>query len=439
MASPLSDLDELVLKCRDKKAKDYIKESVSCYKAGAFRSAIVSTWIAISFDIIDKLKELSLAGDKEAENQIEAFEKARRIGDIANSLKFERDILAVCRDKLELISPVEFIDLDRLQEDRNRCAHPSMTADGEVFNPSAELARMHIRSAVEHLLQYPPAQGKYALDSLTAEVDSEYFPTDIKKAIIAFENSPLKKARESLVRNFTVVLLKRLINDAKGYKEISKLSTALNAIESIHRETYGETLKQKLSSIVRTVESENLGKVIPLISGVKGSWSYFDQDVRQKFESYVENLPKESLEDIDVIFSINDLVTAAEKRVRRATRAELDEPIFWDLPPQVSDRIIELYAKSKSFDQANSFASTVTRYAGDYTREQIRKIIEACGENDQVENSFEVGTVINALRKNRLVTDEDIDEWLDEVGLNKFVKVKDEDPEDDDQQGAAHE
>lgn len=236
MASPLSDLDELVLKCRDQKAKSYIKEAVDCYKAGAFRSAIVSTWIAVSFDILDKLKELSLAGDKEAEKQIDVFEKARRIGDIANSLKFERDILTVCRDKLELISQVEFIDLERLQEDRNRCAHPSMTADGEVFNPSAELARMHVRSAVEHLLQYPPAQGKYALDSLSSEVESEYFPTDIKKAVVAFESSPLNKARDSLVRNFTVVLLKKLINDSKDYKEIYRLSTALNAVGVIHRD-----------------------------------------------------------------------------------------------------------------------------------------------------------------------------------------------------------
>ncbi|ENV52100.1 hypothetical protein F953_00465, partial [Acinetobacter junii CIP 107470 = MTCC 11364] len=109
-----------------------------------------------------------------------------------------------------MISHVEFIDLNRLQEDRNRCAHPSMASDGEVFNPSAELARMHIRSAVEHLLQYPPAQGKYALDSLTSEVESEYFPTDVKKAVVAFESSPLNKARDSLIRNFTIVLLKKL-------------------------------------------------------------------------------------------------------------------------------------------------------------------------------------------------------------------------------------
>ncbi|WP_277811965.1 hypothetical protein [Chromohalobacter canadensis] len=426
MTSPLSDLDELVLKCRDQKAKNYIREAVACYKSGAFRSAIVSTWIAVSFDILDKLKELSLAGDKEAEKQVEAFDKARRIGDITNSLKFERDILTVCRDKLELISPVEFIDLDRLQEDRNRCAHPSMTADGEVFNPSAELARMHIRSAVEHLLQYPPAQGKYALDSLSSEVESEYFPTDIKKAIVAFESSPLKKARDSLVRNFTVVLLKKLINDSKDYKEIYRLTTALNAVGVIHRDTYRNTLSEKLSYIIRALEAEKLDRITPLISNVEDSWHHLQADVRQKFQSYVENLPKDKLEDIDIFLSIADLQKFAEKRLRKATRAELDEPLFFIVPSQVSDRIIELYSESRSFEKANDFASTVIRYAGDYSKEQIQKIIIACGENDQIEYSFEIGSVINALRKNKNVTDEKIDEWLQEADLNKFTKVEDD-------------
>ncbi|HEX5276063.1 MAG TPA: hypothetical protein VFW42_00170 [Fluviicoccus sp.] len=426
MASPLSDLDELVLKCRDQKAKDYIKEAVACYKAGAFRSSIVSTWVAVSFDIIDKLKELSLAGDKEAEKQIDDFDKARRIGDIAYSLRFEREILAVCRDKLELISPVEFIDLERLQEDRNRCAHPSMTADGEVFNPSAELARMHIRSAVEHLLQYPPAQGKYALDSLISEVDSEYFPTDVKKAVIAFENSPLKKARDSLIRNFTIILLKKLINDAKDYKEINRVATALNAIELIHHQHYGNTLKEKLSSIVRNIDAEKLNRVTPLISRVKDSWLYFDADVRQKFESYVESLPKDKFDDIDIFLSIDGLKKAAEKRVRLATRAELEDSIFFGAPEQVCNRIIELYSQSKNFEQANSFASTVTRYSSDYSREQIQRIIIACGENEQIEYSFEIGAVINALRKNKNVSIDEMDEWLLSSNLKKFVKVKEE-------------
>lgn len=422
MASPLSDLDELILKCRDQKAQSYIREAVTCYKAGAFRSAIVSTWIAVSFDIIEKLKELSLAGDKEAEKNLEQFERARINGDITNSLKFERDILSICKDKLELISPIEFIDLSRLQEDRNRCAHPSMTVDGEIFNPSAEMARMHIRSAVDYLLQYPPAQGKYALEYLISEVESEYFPTDIKKAAIAFEKSPLNKARDSLVRNFVVILLKKLINDAKDYREIYRISAALNAINTIHGERYKITLTEKLSSILRSLEAEKLDRTIPLLRHVEDSWHHLEQDVKQKLQAYVEKLPKDQLENIDVFLSIKELEKSAEKRINIANRAELDESLFFGIPPQVCERIIQLYFESRSFEQANSFAPVVIRYAVDYTREQAKKLVLACGKNDQIRHSYEVSSVINAIRKNEHVTDEELDDWLLEAGLHEFIK-----------------
>lgn len=428
MSSPLSDLDELVLKCRNQKAKDYIREAVACYKSGAFRSSIVSTWIAVSFDIIDKLKELSLSGDKEAEKQINDFDKARRIGDIANSLRFEREILAVCRDKLELISPVEFIDLERLQQDRNRCAHPSMSSDGEMFNPSAELARLHIRSAVDHLLQHPPAQGKYALDTLLTEINSEYFPTDLNKALIAFDSSPLKRARESLVRNLIIILLKKLINDVKDYKEAGRISTALNAIGNMHRECFSRTLTEKLSSIVRILDATKLGQVTPLLTGVQDSWSYFEPDIKQKLETYVENIPKDKFDDIDYFISIEGLKRSAEKRIHSATREELKESFFFIATEQLGNRIIEIFSDSSSFDQANGFAQTVIRYASDYNKDQIEKIIKAAGKNEQIKYSFEIGAVINALRKNKKVNDQEVDNWLHESNLERFSKSLEGEP-----------
>ncbi|PPD11553.1 hypothetical protein [Methylophilus sp.] len=428
MSSPLSDLDELVLKCRNQKAKDYIREAVACYKSGAFRSSIVSTWIAVSFDIIDKLKELSLSGDSEAEQQINDFDKARRIGDIVNSLKFEREILAVCRDKLELISPVEFIDLERLQQDRNRCAHPSMSSDGEMFNPPAELARLHIRSAVDHLLKHPPAQGKYALDTLLTEINSEYFPTDLNKALIAFDSSPLKRARESLVRNLIIILLKKLINDVKDYKEAGRISTALNAIGNMHRECFSRTLTEKLSSIVRILDATKLGQVTPLLTGVQDSWSYFEPDIKQKLETYVENIPKDKFDDIDYFISIEGLKRSAEKRIHSATREELKESFFIIATEQLGNRIIEIFSDSSSFDQANGFAQTVIRYASDYNKDQIEKIIKAAGKNEQIKYSFEIGAVINALRKNKKVNDQEVDNWLHESNLERFSKSLEGEP-----------
>lgn len=89
MASPLADLDELVLRCRDQRARAYMAEAVASYKAGACRAAIVATWVAVCYDFIDKLRELALSGDKEAEKHVEELEKTRKTGDIAKALKFE--------------------------------------------------------------------------------------------------------------------------------------------------------------------------------------------------------------------------------------------------------------------------------------------------------------------------------------------------------------
>jgi hypothetical protein len=150
------DLDELILLCRNDKAKSFIQEAVSCYKAGAYRQVIVATWIALVYDIIHKLQELELAGDANATRILEKYEKIRKAGDLRGSLDFERTILDVAMKDFELISDIEYIDLARLQEDRNRCAHPAMNANEEIYQPSPELARSHLRNAIEHLLQRPP-------------------------------------------------------------------------------------------------------------------------------------------------------------------------------------------------------------------------------------------------------------------------------------------
>jgi hypothetical protein len=107
----LADLDELVLLCRDDKARLYIVEAVACYRSAAYRSAIVATWIAVCYDIIDKLRELALSGDSAAQQHIDKLEQARASSDIEQSLRFERDILNLAQDQFALITPLEYMDL----------------------------------------------------------------------------------------------------------------------------------------------------------------------------------------------------------------------------------------------------------------------------------------------------------------------------------------
>lgn len=421
MSTPLIDLDELILRCRDDRAKAYVREAVASYRAGAFRSSIVAMWIAVCFDFIEKLQELALAGDKEADGLIGELEKIRSTGDVARALKFEKDLLISARDKFELISPLEYLDLSRLQEDRNRCAHPSLVAEGEAYDPSAELARLHIRSAVVSVLQHPPAQGKYALDRLLKEVESDYFPISFEDARDFFSTGPLRRPRESLVRNFVVILLKTLLLGTKDYKYKRRISAALKATSYLHTEPFNATLKEKLSPLIRQVEDSELYSTFSFFQQVPDVWQFLAADVRQKLKNYVMGMPSDDLDYIDGALSFAPLKEIAEKRVKKATRKELADSMFFDLPRQVGDRFVEIYLDSKSFDDANSWAKQMITHSSDFSADQVRRILKNAAGNSEVLGSFELGPLISALRKRKILPANEFEALLNNHDLESYA------------------
>lgn len=421
MASPLEDLDELTLRCRDDKARLYIGEAVASYRSGAFRSSIVACWIAVCFDVIEKLRELALAGDKEAERHVEDIDLTRRAGDVTRALKFERELLIIAKDKFELISPLEFIDLERLQADRNRCAHPSLTADDQAYAPSAELARLHLHSAVTHLLQHPPAQGKYALDRLLRDVESEYFPTNAKEARIAFASGPLKRPRESLVRNFVLVLAKALLNDKPDYKRRMRLEAAIAATAELHPGIFTATLRERLSALFRSVPDPSLVSTVKFLRDVKDTWQHLEADVIQRVQNYVRNLPPTDYEELEFLLEYPPLQVEARQRVQASTRQEIFDSLFFDMPVEVADRLITIYLASSSFDEANACAKQMMPSTGDFTADHVRRLLTSVSKQDQVRGSFQLGPLIAKLRSKGKLPQEEFERLLKENGLDEFA------------------
>lgn len=113
------------------------------------------------------------------------------------------------------------------------------------------------------------------------------------------------------------MLLKKLINDAEDTKEILRISAALNAIDIIHRQIYRSTLGLKLSNIVRPLGDQHIDRITLLISFFEDIWSYLDVDLQQKFQSYVEFLPEDQLENIGLFLSISDLQKPQKSDYRR--------------------------------------------------------------------------------------------------------------------------
>ena len=418
----LADLDELVLLCRDEKARLYIEEAVSCYRSGAYRSAIVATWIAVCYDIIDKLRELALAGDKEAEQQVAVIEKTRASNDFARALNFERHVLVLVRDKFELISHLEYIDLDRLQQDRNRCAHPSLISEDQGFNPPGELARLHIRSAVLHLLQHQPVQGKYALDRLLREVNSEYFPTDVGKAITSLSPGPLKRPRNSLVRNFVIVLLKNLLDLSLDRKIRRRMLAALGATKRLHHRIFEATLQDRLPALFRALPDRALILGVTLLTRFDDLWDIVPNDVQLKMERFVSDLPERHMDYIDLILNYPPLQQQAERRVRHASGRELENAFLFALPPIVVDRVVALYLEAESFADANECASHfIIGYASDFSAAQQRRILTGIENNNQVRLSNSLDGVITALRKTQILNTGEFESILETNGLQQYM------------------
>lgn len=285
------DLDELIVRCRDKSSKKFIQEAVSCYRAGAFRSCIVSTWNAVVFDFLHKLRELELLGDREAAKILEEFEDLRSSGKKFKELwQFESNIPDIAFTKFELISSVEKLDIERLFDDRSRCAHPSMTSLEEPFEATAELARYHLRNAVTNLLERPPVQGRAATTRIFQDIKSEYFPADPDLAIKYFQKSPLARARRLLIKDIVIGLTKSLLIEDYPEDERLRQFSALTAVSSMYPSETREILNNQLSDIIlNRVTDENWAKVIFYLGSIN-SWDSLDEPCRLKAESYINKI-----------------------------------------------------------------------------------------------------------------------------------------------------
>jgi len=409
--APLMDLEELCLRCRDPKARSYIEEAVNCYKSGAFRASIVSAYTAILFDLIDKFRDLSLSGDKEAKVQFEAFERASSSGDIAASMKFEKDILDIAHKKLQLISSNELLDLKRIKEDRNRCAHPTITVDGEIFYPSGALARNHIRVAIESLLEHKPSQGKAAIDGIIQLVESEYFPSQKVDYTETLKQSALGNARNSLVRNFLIICLKKLIASDLKSPKYSNYCNVLEFIADNQHEIYSETLKSKINIIIRGIGDENLSTILRFLVRAKIDTSYLDKDIIAKINTYIskESADKTYIEDA---LEIKVFADSAKRKIKTLSIDDIED-LWLFHSTEVFNRALKLYGNSKNFDEANRIGKAIHHGFWHFTTDKAIKLVEIAEKNSQILGSHYYKEIIDYLLKVKDVDSEKLTEKLE--------------------------
>ncbi len=200
MSAPtLSDLDELVLAVREPESRRLLAEAVNAYRGGAFRSALISTWIAVAYDIIAKIRELAAHGEGGAKTFIDELTKAIDAKNVRRLQEVENGLLASAQTEFAFLLSHEATDLQRLFDDRDLCAHPAFVGEDTLFTPSPELVRAHIAHAVQHLLAHPPVQGKSALQRLHRDLLGTCFPSDASRVETVMRDNYLHQTKDSVI------------------------------------------------------------------------------------------------------------------------------------------------------------------------------------------------------------------------------------------------
>jgi hypothetical protein len=396
----LLDIEVLETRVRSASARIYIQEAIASYKAGAYRSCIVATWIALIHDFVDKFRELALSGDKAATTLTKEFDRIQSARDTAAALQFEREVLDKAKDEYELLSAQEHLDLKRLFEDRNRFAHPNINQDAGALVATPELER-------------PPVQGKVALSSIQAAVDSPYFPKKTDDAVVALRSTPLVRAKAQLVRDFFLGCITSIIREKPVVDVFERRLAAATACRQMHSAVIEPTIQGKLAAIIDKTDDTCLSYLTILIAKVPDLAVHVGAGARLRLNAYVRQLPESSLSvlnfasDLDFLQAsvVTRLADVSASQLREFTQRAVRQPTR-----PVLDRALKLLEESKSWDSSNAVSSAIAERMIDQLAKVDAERILAASSNGEVKWAFNYPPLVKKLIQKGLLTNERVQE-----------------------------
>lgn len=138
----------------NKRIREYFEEVKKSYYIGNYRSAIVILYTITITDLVYKLIELKdLYGDERATKILNEVEKLQN--EKPQSPDWESKLVEELF-KRKMLDASEKNNIEALKNHRHLCAHPIITQNYELYNPTKENARSHIRNILEEILTKSP-------------------------------------------------------------------------------------------------------------------------------------------------------------------------------------------------------------------------------------------------------------------------------------------
>jgi len=316
------------------------------------------------------------------------------------------------KKKFEFFNQFELDHLEQLKKDRHACAHPAFVSDEALFPPSPELVRAHIVHAIDYLLKHKPVQGKAALDKILYEMKQTSFPENIDDVSTFLENRFLNKAKDVLIRNFAIILVKTLLkstDDDFNGKE-NRVVNALKAIKLKHHAIYEDVIKEQIKKIEVTLEENQLLNIFRLLKADQACWHLFDKATQVKVKKNLSEVFKEegasnTFFKYNVFSSINleeslspTIIKAFEKLNPRDQEKIIVESI--DSPhPILIEKAVELFIKSSNNESVNFIGlNMILPLSRALSSEQINKILlQGVKNNERIAEAEKAPEILERL------------------------------------------
>lgn len=398
------DLDILLTRIRHSQSRVYFLDAVKAYKAGALRASLTSAWVALVYDLIAKYRELSANGDAAATAFLQSWDAATAAGDVRRLLQLEATILEDATNNTQAINRIARTHLERLRDDRHLCAHPAFSAEAELFEPSAELVRLHLVNTVDLVLSQEPLQGKAIFDLFDVDVQSTGFPTAHARILDYVEQRYLERVRLQNVRNFGTVLAKSLLKGVPPQWEPQhrKIIASLLAV----RERAVQTWPDVSLAIVRLVdhlEPQHRPRAIAFIAAFPDFWPLLLQPTRTALQETVDNADPAALTEYRMLAGVTvpHFRNALLNVIAGLDRNHLANAIATQPLADLWPRGVEFYETSGSFrgSEAN-FRELIAPFAGRLGSQQHDQLLDAVIANGQNWDAAETDTLLLGMLRN---------------------------------------
>ena len=392
MSRALADLETLVLEIRSARTRELFAEAVAAYQARAYRAAVVQLWSAVVYDLLEKLEELGVTGVQGAQEFVDHYRTAIENQNYPATLSTERNLLKDARSRFDLLGESDAYELTRLQSDRNRCAHLVMSTD-ELYVPSPESVRAHLRTAVERLMKHRPAQSAKAVGNAFDFVLDQYTPAELPALRGALKHRYFLHAKPSFIRNFVLLLLKNILQadldlaDAAGAAKKWKLCMALRAACELAPEA-AAIATNELKTRSNDIQGARVINLILVIIGLPALADDLNPSSVGQIEMFVRSCDLSSSTHVEAIARIADVprfINAVTHRVESMSRIELLGFARHATPePRMADRLVALVVGSGSYRHAEANVASLVRYASVLTATHVGAIANAYQGNVEV-------------------------------------------------------